>query len=232
MNLLSIDTTAEICSIAILCERGSFVFHEERPRQHANILLQEIKTLLLQAELAVQDIELIVFGRGPGSFTGVRIATSFAQGLSLAIGCKVVPISTLQSLAWSAAKNGYKDIWSSLDARMSEVYFARYRVNDQGVPELVSPEQVIEPKNITIIPQQDTFFVGSGWLTDYEKSSSLASIPLPVESMQRMPHALDSAELALQLMKDNLIQPCLPENAEPIYLRDNVTWDNKPKIGS
>jgi len=232
MKILSIDTTADVCSIALSVENSSFVFHEERPREHAKILLPEIEKLFVEAGISAQDLELIVFGRGPGSFTGVRIATGVAQGLALASGCKLIPISTLQSLAWRAAKDGHKDIWVSLDARMSEVYFARYQVNADGVPKCIVDECVLPPKNIEEVPGSKSFFIGNGWLTPYDKPENIDSLKLETQVVQLLPNALDSAELAIQLYETGVVQAVEPEDAQPIYLRDNVTWDNKPKVGS
>ncbi|MFT4674995.1 MAG: tRNA threonylcarbamoyladenosine biosynthesis protein TsaB [Reinekea sp.] len=232
MNILSIDTTADICSVALVLESKPFVFHEQRPREHAKILLPEIEKLLLLADIGPDALDLIVFGRGPGSFTGVRIATGVAQGLGLAAQCSLAPISTLQSLAWSAAQLGHRDIWVALDARMSEVYFAAYRVNDQGIPEQILAERVTPLADINEVPATGTVFIGSGWSTDYETPARLIECLKQGVLEQQLPHALASAQLAQTLLAEKLLDPVAPELAQPVYLRNQVTWAQKPKVGT
>jgi len=232
MNILSIDTTADICSIALVLESKHFVFHELRPREHAKILLPEIEMLLQLAGIRADALDLIVFGRGPGSFTGVRIATGVAQGLGLAAQCPLAPISTLQSLAWSAAQLGHRDIWVALDARMSEVYFAAYRVNAQGIPELTMAERVTPLADIDVLPEAGTVFIGSGWSTDYETPARLSECLQQGVLEQKLPHALASAQLAQVLVAETLLVPVAAELAQPVYLRNQVTWTQKPKIGT
>ncbi|WP_165901859.1 tRNA (adenosine(37)-N6)-threonylcarbamoyltransferase complex dimerization subunit type 1 TsaB [Reinekea marinisedimentorum] len=233
MNILSIDTTADLCSIALDAGGNSFVFHESRPREHAKILLPEITRLFHEAGIKIQDLDLVVFGRGPGSFTGVRIAASVAQGIALAAGCPVFPVSTLQSVAFSAAKNGARSIWVALDARMSEWYFARYNISGSSlVPELIDQEQVLPPAQISQTPESETTFCGNGWATDYPLPEQLAERTISADPLLGLPHALHSLELVKILMSEKGEQAVAPEQAIPVYLRDKVTWDNKPKVGS
>lgn len=230
MNILSIDTTADTCSIALVQADQQFVFHEHRPRAHAKILLPEIEQLVQQAQIKMSEIDLIVFGRGPGSFTGVRIATGVAQGLAFAIGCSVMPISTLQSLAFSARLSGRSDVLVAIDARMSEVYFARYALNEFGIPVETSAEAVIAPHLINEQTNEECIFVGNGWGAGYELPEAFNAEQL--DNAISLPHALHSAQLAQLLISHGIAQPVSPDQAMPIYLRDNVTWEKKPKVGS
>ena len=233
-NILSIDTSGEYCSIAILTPEHNYSFHQHRPREHANIVLAEIETLLAQAQMGVNELDAIVYGRGPGSFTGIRIAAGVAQGLAMAVGCPIIPISTLQSLAWSAAKQNMDTCWVALDARMSEVYFASFYVNEKGIPVNEVDESVLAPKHIldTLVLNQQTNFVGNGWVAGYELSPDLVSALGSSEIQILVPNALDSAQLAMALYQQDISVAVSPELALPTYLRDNVTWDNKPKVGS
>ena len=231
MKLLSIDTTAEICSIAVLSEGEWHVFHQPRPREHAKILLPEIDRLLHEAGVALADIDYIVFGRGPGSFTGVRIAAGVAQGLALSAHCPLLPISTLQSIAYSAVLNGAREIWCALDARMSEIYFASYRV-EAGLPIATRQESVLPPECISDAPGEQTVFIGNGWCVDYPMPDKVAQQLSISDNLPLLPDAKHSALLALALLDAKKISSVAPESALPVYLRDKVTWDNKPKIGS
>jgi tRNA threonylcarbamoyladenosine biosynthesis protein TsaB len=232
MKLLSIDTTAEICSIALLSGEQWFCFHQERPREHAKILLPEIQKLLNQAQIMATDLDYIVFGRGPGSFTGIRIAAGVAHGLALSANCSLLPISTLDSLAYSAIQSGATDIWSAIDARMSEIYFAEYRVDDEGLPILEGQERVLAPADIQSIPSTATIFIGSGWTTDYDMRPEIETAVKRQAVTQRLPDAKHSALLAIRSLQAGRINSVSPEQALPVYLRDKVTWDNKPKVGS
>lgn len=231
-NLLSIDTTADICSIALQTEHGTVSFHESRPRQHAKILLPEVERLLHECEISVSDLNYIVFGRGPGSFTGVRIAAGVTQGLAFSADCPVLPISTLQSVAFSARAASGSQVWVALDARMNEVYAAGYQINEAGIPVPVSEERVLRPSELDAKLLTSSRLVGNGWLAGY---------PLPVDCAAKvdsdsvdilLPDARDSLKLANLMLQKSLIEPVSAEQAIPVYLRDNVTWDNKPKIGS
>jgi tRNA threonylcarbamoyladenosine biosynthesis protein TsaB len=231
MNVLSIDTTADICSIALVQPHQQFLFHERRPRAHAKILLPEIEKLVIQANLSLSDIDLIVFGRGPGSFTGIRIATGVTQGLAYSIGCPVLPISTLSTLAYSASLQGEKDISVAIDARMSEIYFARFSIDDSGIPVEVSAEKVIAPALLGSELNDVSCLIGNGWRAGYDLPEIITQ-KLDSVLDQGLPNALHSAQLAQILLAKKVVKPIAPELAVPIYLRDNVTWDNKPKIGS
>lgn len=212
MNILSIDTTADLCSIALEAGGEQFVFHESRPREHAKILLSEVTNLFSTAKIQYSDLDLVVFGRGPGSFTGVRIAASVAQGIALAAGCSVFPVSTLQSVAYTAAKKGAKFVWVALDARMSEWYFARYQLNGNSlVPELIDSEQVLPPAKIIESPDTQTVFAGNGWQTDYQRPDQLVDISVPEEPFAGLPHAMHSLELAKLLISEKGEQSVAPK---------------------
>lgn len=233
MNILSIDTTADVCSLAVLVEGEAFVFHEERPRQHAKIVLTEAQNLIQKAGIQFADLDLVVFGRGPGSFTGIRIAASVAHGIAMSADCPIVPVSTMQSLAWKAAKQGAASVWVALDARMSEWYFGRFSIQKEtGIPQLIGEEQVLPPAMIRQEFPEGTVFIGNGWSAGYGLPDSVQGPEETGSLLDNLPNALDSAELAQALVTHKLEQPVPPEDALPVYIRDNVTWDNKPKVGS
>ncbi|MFQ3281825.1 tRNA (adenosine(37)-N6)-threonylcarbamoyltransferase complex dimerization subunit type 1 TsaB [Reinekea sp.] len=231
-NILSIDTSGEYCSIALLTPEQNYTFHQHRPREHANILLTEVEKLLTQAEMSIQQLDAVVYGRGPGSFTGIRIAAGVAQGIAMAVKCPIIPVSTLQSLAWSAAQQNIASSWVALDARMSEVYFAVYKLNNERVPELDTAERVLPPKHITETLSDGSSLIGNGWKAGYELSPKIAEAVETSDIHILVPNALDSAQLALALYQQDKSVAVSPELALPTYLRDNVTWDNKPKVGS
>ncbi|HCL86840.1 MAG TPA: tRNA (adenosine(37)-N6)-threonylcarbamoyltransferase complex dimerization subunit type 1 TsaB [Comamonadaceae bacterium] len=129
MNLLAFDTSTDILSIAV--QHGSQVLEHEGPggAQASTTLITAIRTLLLQAGLSFDTLDAVVFGRGPGSFTGLRTACSVAQGLAYGArggrGVPVLPVDTLLAVAEQArAEHGCTRVLATLDARMDEVYWA------------------------------------------------------------------------------------------------------------
>ena len=145
MKLLAIDAATEACSVAV-CDgdviHGQF---EVCPQQHSQRLLPMVQQVLAEAELQLSDLELLAFGRGPGSFTGVRIATGMIQGLALGTELPVAGVSTMAAMAQQAyAQQGAEYIAVAIDARMQEVYFAQYQI-ENGLAKLIGEEAVLPP---------------------------------------------------------------------------------------
>lgn len=232
MNVLSLDTTADICSIAVEVDGTLVSFHERRPREHAKIVLPEIQKLCESQGILPGELDRVVFGRGPGSFTGVRIAAGVSQGLAFAAECSIVPVSTLQSLAFAVREQARTEIWAALDARMHEIYFARFQMGESGLPELIDEEVVTPPSAISVRVPEDVVLVGNGWQTDYDYSPDVASVIDNRWLEPSLPDAKDHLALAEILISKQMAKEIAPEDAIPTYLRDKVTWDNKPKVGS
>ena len=124
MNLLALETSTESLSIAILRGDKAFAREVDAGQRHSELALPLLHEMLAEAGLKLPQFDVIAFGQGPGSFTGVRIACGLAQGLALGIGKSLVPVPTQMALAEQAA--GEKVI-VAIDARMGEIYFAAYR---------------------------------------------------------------------------------------------------------
>ncbi len=140
MNILAIDTATEACSVALKYNDTIITRFEICPQQHSRRLLPMVDEVLKEAQVALPDLDLLAFGRGPGSFTGVRIATGMIQGLALGTGLKVAGVSTLEAMAFEmASKTEDKAalIAVASDARMNEVYFAVYKQTEEGVYSLL-----------------------------------------------------------------------------------------------
>src|SRR5690554_5815499 len=136
-TLLALDTATEACSAALLHEGRVFHCAEVVPREHAQRLLPMIESLLQQAQIQLEQVDALVFGRGPGAFTGVRIATGMVQGLAFATGKPVIGISNLAALAQRAYReHGATQVCAAIDARMDEVYWGCYQAVE-GIMELI-----------------------------------------------------------------------------------------------
>jgi tRNA threonylcarbamoyladenosine biosynthesis protein TsaB len=141
MNLLAIETSSDACSVALLCGTQIQTDHRIVPQQHGRLVLPMIDALMAQSELSVNQLDGVVFGRGPGSFTGVRIAVALTQGIALGADVGVIGISTINSIAQGVYRqHGDCSVAVSIDARMDEVYFAAYTLTDDGVMKPVTEE--------------------------------------------------------------------------------------------
>lgn len=145
-TLLALDTATEACSVALLHDGKVTSHYEVIPRLHAQKLLPMIKQLLEDAGTSLSAVDAIAFGRGPGAFTGVRIAIGVVQGLAFALERPVLPVSNLAVLAQRALReHGARQVAAAIDARMDEVYWGCYRETD-GEMRLAGVEAVLPPK--------------------------------------------------------------------------------------
>jgi tRNA threonylcarbamoyladenosine biosynthesis protein TsaB len=227
-RLLAIDTSTEACSVALLDDAGISERFVDAPREHVQRLLPMVDDLLAENHIALRDIDAIAFGCGPGSFTGLRICLGVVQGLAYGANLPVIPVSTLAALAQSAVDNAMVAgtyIVSAIDARMDEIYCGWYRLGADGLvvavadPEAAN-ERVCAPEAITMldIGAANAIGVGSGW-------RHIARIPLQSITdirVAQLPHAAAVAALALPrwLAGAHLTA----EQAQPVYLRNDVAW--------
>lgn len=220
MKILAIETATEACSAALLIDGNMIERYQVAPREHGNLILSMVDELLLEAGITLQQMDALAFGRGPGSFTGVRMATGVIQGLAFATDLPVAPISTLQALAQQAvSENEGKTIYAGLDARMSEVYWCEYIVTN-GELCAVSNELVIPPADIKVEQGKDAVGIGHGWGTYRDELSSVVKVKSISLHPAALPRAREIAILAVD--KVNAGQLVSAENALPVYLRDNV----------
>jgi len=230
-NILAINTSTRECSVALLVGDSEFTASEYSERGHDGIVLALIDQVLKQAELTKSQIDLIAFGRGPGAFTGIRVATAVTQGLAVGLNIKVVPVSDLMNIAYQQfLETGAQSIITCIDARMGEIYAAVFEVK-QGVVSALQDEQLIKP---SVWPQSLEPFlsmsvnnerpkligVGNGF---QEFPELVKQIPLDLErsNFTLFPTALITAKLAV-LHIDNGFKAVSAIDALPVYLRNDV----------
>ncbi|MCX9133515.1 tRNA (adenosine(37)-N6)-threonylcarbamoyltransferase complex dimerization subunit type 1 TsaB [Aeromonas veronii] len=227
LKILAVDTATEACSAALLVGDKLFSRWEEAPRDHTRKILPMVQAVLEDAGISLSDLDAIAFGRGPGSFTGVRIGISVAQGLAFGAGVPLIGISTLAAMAQGAYRlDGAEQVLTAIDARMNEVYFGRYELID-GRMQLVGDEVVSEPAALVDVRGKlagPVTCVGTGFETYGETLSGLAD-ELAVSQM-RFPAAEDMLPLARAAWLAGEAVPV--EQATPVYLRDKVTWKKLP----
>ncbi|MGL4474591.1 MAG: tRNA (adenosine(37)-N6)-threonylcarbamoyltransferase complex dimerization subunit type 1 TsaB [Shewanella sp.] len=223
-TILALDTCTEGCSAALLINGQRIARFADAPREHSQRLLPMVDELLVEAGIRLADVDVIAYGRGPGSFTGIRICTSMTQGLALGADLPVVGISTLQTMAQQAIeKNGGTHALVAIDARMNEVYWAEF-VAENGVAVLVGTEQVSAPEMVTLTAAiVDTQVCGTGF-SAYPQLSERFGVPAETgvlfpEAQYMLPLALKACEQGLATSVDDLA---------PVYLRDTVAWKKLP----
>ena len=217
-TLLALDTATEACSVALLHDGRVLSHYEVIPRLHAQRLLPMIKDLLAEAGIALSALDGIAFGRGPGAFTGVRIAIGVVQGLAFALERPVLPVSTLAVLEKRALREqGATQVAAAIDARMDELYWGCYR-EQQGEMRLHGLEAVLPPERVSLPADAsgDWIAAGTGW------GSYAARMPVkPLAAPQvLLPHAQDLLALAGFAWARGEALPA--DIAQPVYLRDQV----------
>lgn len=227
LKILAVDTATEACSAALLVGEQVFSRWEEAPRDHTRKILPMVQAVLDDAGITLDELDAIAFGRGPGSFTGVRIGIGVAQGLAFGAGVPLIGISTLAAMAQGAHRlDGAEQVLTAIDARMNEVYFGRYELID-GRMQLVGDEVVSDPAALVDVRGKlagPVTCVGTGFETYGEILSGLAD-ELAV-SQVRFPAAEDMLPLARSAWLAG--EAVAVEQATPVYLRDKVTWKKLP----
>jgi tRNA threonylcarbamoyladenosine biosynthesis protein TsaB len=221
-KILAIDTSAGACSVAIY---GDGICAEEfvlSPREHTRKILPMVDSVLSAQKLRLHDVDAIAFGRGPGSFTGLRIAAGVVQGLAFGAGLPVVPVSSLAAMAqgWIGECEQPCDdtICVAFDARMGEVYFGRFK-SEAGFCQLIGDELISQPASIDLTDlAKPIVALGSGW----SYSDLLMAANCLVKDNEREVRALDVAILAEQQYLAG--QAVSPELALPVYLRNEISW--------
>ena len=254
MNYLAIDASTEACSVALQyirkdtkkstgadvetsTEQTIFTRYEICPQSHSLRLLPMIDEVLKEANCKLSELDGLIYGRGPGSFTGVRIGIGVAQGLAFAADLPVVGVSTLQAMAQLAyTQYQQTQVIAAIDARMSEIYTAYYTLEEATkLMQLVLPEQVLAPDvavayykeqlasdiNSSII---NAYGVGTGW-DAYQTALSV------LKNNGNSPDILfPDAEVMLTLGQAAFAngEGVSAEQAQPVYVRDTVSWKKLP----
>jgi tRNA threonylcarbamoyladenosine biosynthesis protein TsaB len=218
MNLLAIDTATERCSVALRFNGQWFERSLDTPRGHADIVLTMVDEVLNDAEASLRDLAGIAYGRGPGAFTGVRIAIGVVQGLAFGAQLPTVGISNLAAVAHQAPPDNER-ILVCMDARMGEVYWATYK---RGAPNepliLTASETVARPQDVDVTPEALDVAIGTGFSAYPELAERFGSLPVVVA----LPRARDIVELAEPEFRAGHSGSAF--DVQPVYLRDRVTF--------
>ncbi|NUO74702.1 MAG: tRNA (adenosine(37)-N6)-threonylcarbamoyltransferase complex dimerization subunit type 1 TsaB [Lysobacter sp.] len=235
MKLLAFETATEACSVALWIDGEVRERHELAPRRHAELSLPWAEQLLADAGLRKSQLDAIALGRGPGAFTGVRLAIAIGQGIALALDRPILAVSTLATLAMRAhaasygsdvSRDGGTDaamparVLASIDARMGEIYTGAFELRD-GDAFALSTEAVLAPEAASLPDSRDGWLgVGTGFSAADGALARHFEDRFAAIDAAALPHAADLARLAVAAYARG--EAVAPERVEPAYLRNNV----------
>lgn len=220
MKLLAVETATQACSAALYIDGKIQQRFEVAPQQHTKLILPMIDSLMSEAGLKPQQLDGLAFSRGPGSFTGVRIATGIIQGIAFGADLPVVPVSTLAALAQDFFNRNSETLaFTGMDARMGEIFWGVYEKNPQGFAKLLG-EEAVTPATKIIFPHRAGVGIGSAWAVYPSELSEVLGTLLHSYQSDNLPQAAAIAQLGVLGLENN--QGVAAENAMPIYLRDKV----------
>lgn len=222
--ILAIDTSSNACSVALCINNAQYALFEMTPRGHMQRLLPMVDSVLAQAACQLTDLDAIAFCRGPGSFTGLRVASGIVQGLAFGAQLPVIPLSSLAVLA-EGFRRRHPDarglLAVAVDARMDEVYGAVYELRDQGC-QLVGQEWLL-PAGLPALQALAglQYACGSGW--------GLAAMAAERPALTEADCEPDARDLLVLALRDG--GKSVPAHqASPVYLRDSVSWQKRQRI--
>jgi len=214
LKLLAFDTSTELCSAALYLDGAWSVCEAMAGNRHSELLLPMIGALLSEAGLGLADLDGLAYGKGPGSFTGLRIGCGVAQGLALGVDIPVAGVATLEAMAYAT---GADRIIACIDARMHEIYAAAYRRQGEVMVEAMAPA-VLKPAELTLPDAGDWLGCGTG----FAAYPDLLAGQLAKVQANLYPHARAIAQLALPVFASG--QGAAADTAEPFYVRDKVAF--------
>lgn len=238
-NILSLEASTAVCSVALCNQSGSekktLDLFESTPKSHTQKILPMVDALLTEQNLSVNELDAIAFACGPGSFTGLRIATSVAQGLAFAANLPVIGVSTLKAMAWGAKQEGLIKAGQTcvicLDAKMDELYLAAWKLESEHLipvvdEVLIKPDAAVEA--IASLNLDEMIILGDGAdLLPIESADLIEKIIS--RDATCIPHAKYVSDLAILAWDNNEVQS--PEQAEPTYLRGKNAWKTVAEQG-
>ncbi len=237
-KILALDSSTDACSVALHIDGEIIHVFEFAAKSHTQRLLPMVDEILKQAQCNLQDLDAIAYGRGPGSFTGLRICMGVVQGLAYGSNLPVIPVSTLQAMAHGFVAQQVENNVSvvdnnlpllvALDARMEEVYWGLFTAD--AIPQALDSEYVMKPalvceNNIVAALQKNFIAIGPGW-----HYTDLHFIAPEILIVDVHPNAKDIAALAVNIFKSNGQISIM--DAELVYLRNSISWQKRQRIRS
>jgi tRNA threonylcarbamoyladenosine biosynthesis protein TsaB len=220
MKILALDTATEACSVSLAVGADRYHRYLELDRGQAEHVLPMVESLLTEAGLALPQLDALAFGRGPGGFTGVRLAASVVQGLAFGAGLGVVPVSDLSAVALRARTltPDARHILVANDARMREVYWAQFDVEDLLTPR--NGEHVGPPSQVPLCDAATAWVAAGRGLRAWPELAARCRTHGATVHEALLPRAAEILELALPAVAAGRLVD--PADAVPVYVRDRV----------
>ncbi|MDO6705723.1 tRNA (adenosine(37)-N6)-threonylcarbamoyltransferase complex dimerization subunit type 1 TsaB [Photobacterium sp. 1_MG-2023] len=228
-KILAVDTATENCSVALISGSEVIARCAFAPREHTTKILPMVDEVLAEAGYRLGELDALAFGRGPGSFTGVRIGIGIAQGLAFGADLPMIGVSTLAAMAQGTYRHHQAEhVLAAIDARMGEIYWGQYQRQVNGDWKVLGDEAVFPPElaadRLIAVPEARWLTAGTGWKS-YEEQLAVLAVEKQVSTVL-YPEAQDMAWLAqFALQRGETVDA---EHASPVYLRDEVTWKKLP----
>ena len=232
-KVLALDSATEACSVALIVDGEEASLFEVSPQAHTKLLLPMVDMVLKEKGILLNDVDFLACGQGPGSFTGVRIGVSLAQGLAFGAEKKIVGVCNLEAMAYRAmVENNFEYCVSVIDARMGEVYLGIYKLVSENETIKITDEQVLKPEDtIQFIAKElenKKFCCCGTGVKTYPQILTQFDLT-ELDAKYDLPTALSIAKLAL--VKFEKGEAVDPECILPMYIRDTVTWKKVSEQG-
>jgi tRNA threonylcarbamoyladenosine biosynthesis protein TsaB len=220
MKILALDTATEACSVALGIGDRSVERYVELERGHAEQLLPMIDAVLAEGGVTLASLDAIAFGRGPGGFTGVRLAASVAQGLAFGAGVGVIPVSNLAAVAQRVVQldPAVRHVLVANDARMREVYWAAFETSVVSIA--AGPEHVGAAAEVTLPANPGRWAAAGRGLAAWPDLADRCRAAGATLHVGLLPRAIEMLTLARRELAAGRILD--PADALPVYVRDNV----------
>ncbi|MSP28382.1 MAG: tRNA (adenosine(37)-N6)-threonylcarbamoyltransferase complex dimerization subunit type 1 TsaB [Methylococcales bacterium] len=221
MKLLAVETATAACSAALYIDGVISERFALAPRHHTQLILPMIDDLMREANLKPTELDALAFGCGPGSFTGIRIATGVIQGIALGADLPVVCVSTLAAMAQEFFDRTENNLaFTAIDARMAEIFWGVYKRDALGFAELIGDESVTPASLVDCAVESVGVGIGSGWGVYADELMSRLTGQVSHYETNNLPRAALIARLGVRGFEQGLAVPV--ELAMPVYLRDKV----------
>jgi len=217
MKVLAIDTATERCSVALRIDGDTIERAVDTPRGHADLILPMVEALLTEAGVTLRQLDGIAYGRGPGGFTGVRIAVGVVQGLAFGAGLPTAGVSNLAAVAQQVAPPGGR-VLVCMDARMGEVYWSSFQQDPQtGLVAALEAELVGPPESVVPTATGFTLLAGTGLRAYPQIAAAFAGANVLADTL---PRARDIAFIGEAELRSG--RGIAAAEAQPVYVRDQV----------
>lgn len=227
--ILGLETSTDACSVALSTAQQTFTEYVVEPQAHSKLMLGMVESVCKQAGISLNQVHAFAFGKGPGSFTGLRIAASVVQGLAFGVNKPVIAVSSLQALAQQAANLApTATILATLDARMQEIYYGLYACAQDSLVKAKMTDCLQKPEQLNSQEATNCLAVGTGCAA-YAALLQAKYPQMRIDINILYPRAQEVVQLAIaQYLRSDTLSASA---AVPVYIRNDVVQTGKKNPG-